>query len=797
MKQTFSVTGMSCAACQSHVEKAVRALPGVAQADVNLLQNRLSVVYDEQNLSAAQIIAAVERAGYGAHELTSQAAAPAARTEAQSLQKRFWLSVCFLVPLMIVAMAHVHALTWVQVLFTLPILWLNRVFFTRGLGQLFKLTPTMDSLVALGATAAIGQSVWALMAHQPGGLYFESAAMILTLVTLGKWLEARAKSKTTDAISGLVKLLPTSVQVRRNGVEKHVDVSDVTVGDILLVRAGERVGADGVISQGSGAVDESFLTGESLPQEKQPGDTVSAGTVLLSGYLEVNVQKIGSDMLLSQMISLVEQAATSKAPVARLADQVSRVFVPVVIGIAGITFIVWWACGADVSFALSCAVCVLVISCPCALGLATPTAVMVGMGVGARRGILIKSADVLERARLVNTVVLDKTGTVTTGQMQVAGLYSADGVSKNELLTVAVSLEQTSAHPLAVALVKKKFSRENFLLKKVSNITEFPGLGLQGKSDAETFFGGNLRAMQAWQIAVPDGEKILARAASEGQTVLFFARTGKYVGAIGFRDTVKSTSREAVTLLKQLGRRVILLTGDNAQTAAYVAAQTGIDSVEAGVLPTQKQTYVRALQEKGNTVAMVGDGINDAPSLACADVGIAMGSGTDIAASSADIVLMRPDLREVATALELSRATLRNIQENLFWAFFYNILCIPLAAGVFYPVWGWKLHPMMAAAAMSFSSVCVVGNALRLNRFKAPFSDEKEGENMRKVLEIKGMMCGHCAGHVSRALNAVPGVKATVDLASKTATVESAAPIDDSVLIAAVQNAGYEVTAIR
>ncbi len=797
MKKTFSVTGMSCAACQMHVENAVRVLPGVEQADVNLLQNRLHIAYDEQKLSVEQIITAVERAGYGAREITSQSAVPAARTEAQSLQKRFWLSVCFLIPLMIVAMAHVHSLTWAQVLLTLPILWLNRVFFTRGLGQLFKLTPTMDSLVALGAAAAVGQSMWALTAHQPGGLYFESAAMILTLVTLGKWLEARAKSKTTDAISGLVKLLPTSAQVRRNGVEKRVDAAHVIVGDTLLIRAGERVGADGMISRGSGAMDESFLTGESLPQEKQPGDTVSAGTVLLSGYLEVNVQKIGNDTLLSQMISLVERAATSKAPVARLADQVSRVFVPVVIGIAGLTFLVWWACGADASFALSCAVCVLVISCPCALGLATPTAVMVGMGVGARRGILIKSADALERARSINTVILDKTGTVTTGQMQVAGLYPAGGVKEGELLTVAVSLEQTSAHPLAVALVKKKFSRENFLIKKVSNIIEFPGLGLQGKADGETFFGGNLRAMQAWKITVPNGEELLARTAGQGQTVLFFAHMGKYVGAIGFRDAVKPTSREAVSLLKQLGRRVVLLTGDNAQTAAYVAAQTGIDTVEAGVLPTQKQTYVRALQEKGNTVAMVGDGINDAPSLACADVGIAMGSGTDVAASSADIVLMRPDLREVATALELSRVTLRNIQENLFWAFFYNILCIPLAAGVFYPMWGWKLHPMMAAAAMSFSSVCVVGNALRLNRFKAPFSEEKEGKNMRKILEIKGMMCGHCAGHVSRALNAIPGVKATVDLTSKTATVESAVPVDDSVLIAAVQNAGYDVTAIH
>ncbi len=797
MKQTFRVTGMSCAACQMHVEKAVRALPGVERADVNLLQNRLTVVYDEKKVSGAQIIAAVESAGYGAQEAGPQFSSPLAQTEAQSLQKRFWISVCFLIPLMIVAMAHVHGLAWLQVLLAVPILWLNRAFFTRGFTQLFKLTPTMDSLVALGATAAILQSVWALIARQPGGLYFESAAMIVTLVTLGKWLEARAKSKTTDAISGLVQLLPGRVSIRRNEEEKNIAVGEILAGDTLLVHTGERVGADGIISQGSATVDESFLTGESIPQEKKPGDAISAGTMLLSGYLEVTVQKTGNDTLLSQMISLVEQAAGSKASVARLADQVSRVFVPIVIGIAGVTFLVWWACGADIPFALSCAVCVLVISCPCALGLATPTAIMVGMGIGARRGILIKSADVLERARSINTVVLDKTGTVTTGQMQVAQVFPAQGVGKTELLEAAISLEKLSAHPLAIALVKKKFSRENFLLKSVSDFKEYPGLGVRGQQGGVVVSGGNLKAMQAWHIDVPHGEETLQVAAEKGQTVLFFAAGQKYLGAIGLSDTIKPTAKETISLLKKQGCRVILLTGDNAKTAAYVAAQTGIDTVKAGVLPGEKQTYLKLLQKQGNIVAMVGDGINDAPSLACADVGIAMGSGTDVAAASADMVLMRSDLREVATALELSAATLRNIKENLFWAFFYNILCIPLAAGVFYPVWGWKLHPMMAAAAMSFSSVCVVGNALRLNRFKPSFSDDKEEKNMRKVLEIKGMMCGHCSGHVSRALNAVPGVKATVDLASKTATVESASPVDDSVLIAAVQNAGYEVTAIH
>ena len=798
MKQTFAITGMSCAACQMHVEKAVRALPGVEQADVNLLQNRLVIRYDEGKTSSQQIIQAVENAGYGAQEMVASSSVGAdPLSQAAQLKRRFFYSVILLIPLMIISMRHLPSLAWVQFVLTIPILGLNRAFFIRGFGQLFKRTPTMDSLVALGATAALGQSVWAWCTHQPDGLYFESAAMIVTLVTLGKWLEARAKSKTTDAIEGLVKLLPAQALVRRNGAEQRVPVNQIVPGDMLLIKAGERIGADGVIAQGTGAVDEAILTGESLPQDKQPGNQVTAGTLLVSGFLEVTVQKTGADTALAQMIALVEQAANSKAPVARLADKVSRIFVPLVLGISLLTFGVWYISGASIMFALSCAVCVLVISCPCALGLATPTAIMVGMGVGAKRGILIKSATVLENAHRVKTVVLDKTGTVTTGQMQVAQLIPAAGISEEELLANAISLEKLSSHPLAVSLVKQKFSRENIVLKNVSNITEFPGLGIRGQAGQELLFGGNLKAMQTWHIPVPEGEKIVDAAAQQGQTVLFFAIHKKYLGAIGFSDTVKPTAREAVDLLQNAGCQVVLLTGDNAQTAAYVAKQTGISTVQAGVLPAEKQDYLKSLQTQGQTVAMVGDGVNDAPSLACAEVGIALGSGTEVAAASADIVLMRPDLREVATALELSRATLRNIKENLFWAFFYNVICIPLAAGVFYPAWGWKLHPMMAAAAMSFSSVCVVLNALRLNRFKPTFKDVTQGNNMHKVLEIKGMMCGHCAGHVARALNSIPGVKATVDLANKTATVEAASPVEDNVLIEAVQNAGYEVTAIR
>ncbi len=789
MKQIFTVTGMSCAVCKQHVEAAVRALPGVLWADVNLLQNRLSVTYEPVAVSPAQIIHAVEQAGYGASLAQNIQAAPREETQ---LAHRFWFSLLFLVPLMLISMVHAwHVPAGWQVVLTAPVLWFNRRFFTNGFLQLVKATPTMDSLVALGATAAVGQSVWALLSGQ-SGLYFESAAMIVTLVTLGKWLEARAKAKTMGVLSSLVKLLPTNARVRRKEQEMTVSLNQIALGDVLLVRAGERIAADGKIVQGACSVDESMLTGESFPQDKQPGATVCAGTILLSGYAEVSVQKIGTNTVLAQLISLVENAASSKAPVARLADQVSRVFVPCVMGVSLVTFITWYAYGASVSFALTCAVAVLVIACPCALGLATPTALMVGMGVGARRGILIKSAEILERAHHVTTVVLDKTGTVTTGQMAVAQVLPAENVSAQELLTWASLLESFSSHPLAKALVKEQASREN----DVFNFKEFPGLGVRATCGTETMYGGNLRAMQTWKIKIPRAEALLKKAASQGQTVLFFARGNTYLGAIGFSDPLKSTSKQAVKILQKMNKEIVLLTGDNALTAAHIAAQLGIRTVQAGVLPEGKQTVIKSLQISGKTVAMVGDGINDAPSLVQADVGMALGSGTDVAAAAADLILMRADLREVATAFALSQATLRNIKENLFWAFFYNVLCIPLAAGVFYPALGWKLHPMLAAAAMSVSSVCVVLNALRLSRFKPPFLDEKEEQTMHKTLEIKGMMCAHCAGHVTRALNAIPGVKATVDLAHKTATVQSATPVDDNTLREAVQNAGYEVTAI-
>ncbi len=796
MKQQFSVSGMSCARCKEHVETAVRALSGVHQADVNLLQNMLTAVYDETLLSAGQICAAIARAGYQAQAISVGKTVPSVLSEATSLKRRFWGSVLFLVPLMMISMVHTWQVPAVfQAVLTVPVLWLNRRFFTNGFLQLVRRTPTMDSLVALGAGAAVVQSVWALVAGQ-NGLYFESAAMIVTLVTLGKWLEARAKSKTTRALSSLANLLPAQATLRRNGKEQTLPVTQIVPGDILLVRAGERMGADGKIITGSATADESMLTGESLPQEKHPGQFATAGTVLTSGYVEIKVEHTGADTVLSQLVALVEQAANSKAPIERMADRVSRIFVPVVMGLAVLTFFIWWLCGATTTFALSCAICVLVISCPCALGLATPTALMVGMGVGARRGILIKSASVLEQTRRVNVVVLDKTGTVTTGQMHVANVQPAPGVTKEELLSCALSLESLSAHPLSKALVKYGDSQQNLRIHPVCDFKEFPGLGVRAWHAEKQLSGGNLRAMKTWNISVPGGAKLVTVAAQQGQTVLFFASGTQYLGAVGLSDTINPTAQEAVTHLHQQGIKVLLLSGDNEPTAKHVAAQVGIHQVQAGVLPAQKQQVIADLQAAGNTVAMVGDGVNDAPSLAQADVGIAMGSGTEVAAQTAGVVLMRPDLREVATALLLSRATLRNIQENLFWAFFYNIICIPLAAGVFYPAFGWKLHPMFAAAAMSISSVCVVGNALRLNRFKPPFTD-KERLGMHKILEIKGMMCGHCAAHVERALNAIPNVKAKVDLSAKTATVESASPVADAVLVKAVVDAGYEVTAIR
>jgi len=831
MKQKFDVSGMTCSACQAHVERAVSGLPGVNRVSVNLLQNAMSVEYDESLAGVRDIVSAVRRAGYDARvqgekspDATPQAAA---REEANQIKRRFWLSLAFLLPLMYVSMGHmvpgflpdavagnpgIFALA--QFVLVLPVLFINRGFFIRGLKHLFAGAPNMDSLVALGsgASAVSGAAVlfrvvylmketdWTRAFDASSNLYFESAAMILTLVTLGKWLEARAKVKTSDAISALVRLVPAEASVLRAGKEVRVPVEGLVPGDIVLARAGERIAADGVVVDGGGAADEAALTGESVPQDKIIGSAVAAGTVLASGYVEFRVERMGKDTLLAQIITLVEEASGSKAPIARLADRVSAVFVPAVMAVSLLTLAAWTFQGVGWAFALSCAIAVLVISCPCALGLATPTAIMVGTGQAAKNGVLVKSAAALERAHQVTAVVLDKTGTVTAGQMRVAGVYPAPGVSEEELLSQAASLEHFSQHPFAKAL-SAYAEEKNVPLFQAAEFALVPGRGVRALEGGETLAGGNLTWMKELGVPVADGEDVLSRAAREGCTPLFFARGGKWLGHIWFSDTVKPSSADAVKLLKKMRLKVILLTGDNELTARKVAESVGIETVIAGVLPQEKEAVIRRLQNEGEVVAMAGDGVNDAPALARADVGIALGAGTDVAVESADIVLMKDDLTGVAVSLQLSRAVLRNIKQNLFWAFFYNVLGIPLAAGVLYLPLGWKLSPMVAAGAMSLSSVCVVTNALRLRFFKPPKLSRKQQKGdvkkMKKTLIIEGMVCGHCAAHVERALNALPGVQAKVDLSRKAATVESAGALDDEALKKAVQDAGYEVVSIQ
>lgn len=827
MKSKFPVSGMTCSACQAHVEKAVALVPGVRSAEVNLLQNTLYVDYDERRLTPADIVSAVRQAGYDVPAQKSQPAAPQtlATAEATALKTRFWLSLGFLVPLMYVSMGHVVGglvpnvishnpgiFVLVQFLLVLPVLFLNRKFFTRGLKQLFLGTPNMDSLVALGSGAAVASGVWTLfrVLHlmQPegwtgaldaaGNLYFESAAMILTLVTLGKWLEARAKAKTSEALNKLASLVPSLATVVRNGREVQIPAEGLVAGDMLVVRMGERIAADCVVSEGGGAADESALTGESVPQDKLAGSKLSAGTLLVSGYVQGRVTHCGAETTLAQIISLVEQAAGSKAPIARLADRVSAVFVPAVLALSLLTLGAWLLYGEPFSFALSCAISVLVISCPCALGLATPTAIMVGTGAAAKRGILIKSATALERAHRVTTVVLDKTGTVTTGRMQVAQVSAAAGVQLEELLSVAASVERFSQHPFALALCAYAEEKQIPLLP-LSGFKLVPGHGVIAYDGTETIIGGNLSWMSENHITVPPAQEEILRAAEQGQTPLFFARGGQFLGQVSFADTIKPSSKTAVEALQKMGLRVVLVTGDNEQTARYVARQVNIGGVYAGVLPQDKELLVRQLQEQGETVAMVGDGVNDAPALMRAEVGVSLGTGTDVAVESADIILMKDDLADLVTALELSRATLLNIKENLFWAFFYNALGIPLAAGVFYVPFGWKLSPMFAAAAMSLSSVCVVANALRLRFFTPKFIHKQiaKGGSMQKTLIIEGMVCSHCASRVERALNALPGVQARVNLGQKTAVVESAGTLDEALLRKTVQDAGYEVVSIQ
>lgn len=852
MKQAFDVTGMACSACSAHVEKAVAALPGVHAVSVNLMQNKMQVEYDESALAPEGISAAVAAAGYAARPAgggSGSAASPADAGETGRLRQRLWASVVLLLLLLYISMGHMMGLPLpgflagmqnavlygaVQLLLTLGIAVLNFGYFTRGFSALFRRSPTMDTLVAVGSTAAILYGIYAIFRMAQGlslgdmalveqyhmDLYFESAGTILTLVSVGKYWESRSKGHTTDAIRRLLSLAPPTATRLKNGQEETVPLEEIICGDLLVVRAGQTIPVDGELTEGNGAVDESAITGESLPVDKAAGDPVTGATLCRSGYFIMKATRVGEDTTLRQIVRLVEDASATKAPIARLADRVAAVFVPVVMGIALLSVIVWLAVGESAAFALSIGIAVLVISCPCALGLATPTAIMVGTGRGAEYGILVKSAEALERARGIDTVVLDKTGTVTTGHPAVTDEVIYDSL----LLPAALSLEVPSEHPLAEAVVA--YCREKCLApESVEQFEAIAGGGLRARWRKSTLLGGNRRLLEQNGVSLDAAEEALQQFTAEGKTPLFFALDKKLLGILAIADPPKESSAAAIGALRQWGAEVILLTGDNRRTAEAIGRGLAISRVIADVLPQEKEAVIRSLQSEGKTVAMIGDGINDAPALTRADVGIAIGAGTDIAIESADIVLMHSDLRDAAAALQLSRSVIRNIKENLFWAFFYNSIGIPLAAGVFYAALGWKLSPMFASAAMSLSSVFVVGNALRLRRWKPQLPEDSlagkaapesasdtfaipaeelpvlTGEDSAAVttrtLVIEGMMCDHCKGRVEAALNALPGVSATVQLARGTATISETQPHTEAELTAAVQNAGYQVTSIR
>ena len=846
--ENYDVSGMSCAACSSRVEKCVRGLEGVSSVSVNLLKNSMTVDYDESRLSSAGIVEAVEKAGYGAKSRSAakkeERVSPKEKAEKEyrAMKKRLIWSIVFTVPLFYISMGHMmgwplpsffleveNSLTFALTLFllALPVALINSKYFTHGIRALINRSPDMDSLIALGSGASFAYGIYALykigfglghgdltMAMQfSHDLYFEGAGTILTLITLGKYFEARAKGKTTDAVNKLLDLAPKKACVLRpDGTQEVIDAQDVAVGDILIVKTGESIPCDGIITEGSTAVDESAVTGESIPVDKQAGDKVTGATISTSGYFRMRAEKVGQDTALAQIIRLVDEATSSKAPIAKLADKVASVFVPAVISIAVVSLIAWLIAGAGFEFALTIAVSVLVVSCPCALGLATPVAIMVATGKGAGNGVLIKSAESLEKAHEISTVVLDKTGTVTQGHPAVTDIIPAPGVEKEELLYIACSIERLSQHPLASAIAAEG-EKEGIRPGELSGFTQLAGQGLSGKLDGADVLAGNLKLMKARGIDVDEAE--MEKLSKEGKTPLCFARGGKFCGLIALADVIKDTSREAVSMLQDAGIDVILLTGDNRLTAAAVARQAGISTVIAGVLPEEKEEKVASLQKEGRVVAMVGDGINDAPALARADVGIAIGAGTDVAVDAADIVLMKSDLRDVTFALELSRAAIRNIKENLFWAFFYNVICIPIAAGLFYSAFGLKMNPMVAALAMSFSSVFVVSNALRLRFFRLKrktvrhktssdsvtviTADKEEGEKeMKKEMLVGGMMCANCVRHVKNALEGVEGVSdVNVSLEEGRAVFTVTDAVSDDALTKAVTDEGYEVKGLK
>lgn len=844
MKQKFDVTGMTCSACSAHVEKSVSKLEGVQCVNVNLLQNSMVVEYDDNALGTTDIIHAVESGGYGAsvqgETKTQETPKNVAAEEMHHMKRRLIASFCFLIPLFYISMGHmmgaplpaillgdenvmIFALT--QLFLTIPVLIINKKYFVVGFKALWNKAPNMDSLIALGSAASVVYSVFAIysMAYAMGHgdlmtahhygmeLYFESAAMILTLITVGKYMETRSKGKTSEAISKLMDLVPKTATVLRGGVEQEIPVEDVVTGDTIIVKPGQRIPVDGKIIEGFSAVDESAITGESIPVEKQVGDTVIGATVNKSGYFRMTATRVGKDTTLSQIIALVEEAGASKAPIAKLADKVSGVFVPVVITIAVLAAVIWFVAGNQpFSFALSIGIAVLVISCPCALGLATPTAIMVGTGKGAEYGILVKSAESLEIAHQVQTVVLDKTGTLTEGKPVVTDVVLAKGILRNRLLKQAAAVEALSEHPLAEAIVAYAKEKE-VAFEKAENLTATAGQGVEADVAGKHILAGNLKMMQERGIQLGEWEAKAVELAEAGKTPLFFAENETFLGIVALADTLKPTSKAAVDAFHQMGIEVVMLTGDNKRTAEAIARELDIQVI-AEVLPQDKEREVRRLQEQGKKVAMIGDGINDAPALMRADVGVAIGAGTDIAMESADIILMKSDLMDAVTAIELSHATIRNIKENLFWAFFYNACGIPLAAGVFYPFLEWKLNPMFAAAAMSFSSAFVVGNALRLRLFRPKYAktttalpkediqkelNHKEEIGMKKVLKIEGMMCNHCTGRVEKALNDLDGVTAEVSLEGKSATVTLSKDVSDETLVQTVTDAGYEVVDIQ
>ena len=855
MKQKFTVTGMTCSACSAHVDKAVRKLEGVSEVNVNLLGGSMTVEYDPAAQAPEAIIAAVDAAGYGCALPQAAAGKGDARVDARAeaarqmeeelsgMKRRFLVSLCFLVPLFYIAMGHMMgwplpaffhdsrnalAFAFIQFLLVLPIMYINDKYYRVGFKTLFHGAPNMDSLIAVGSAAAVIYGIAAIfqigyglghgdmerVIHWAMDLYFESAGMILTLITLGKFLETRSKGKTSQAISRLMDLAPKTATVLRDGVETEVPVEEVAVGDLILVRPGASIPVDGVVTEGSSSVDESALTGESIPVEKGPGDKVVSASINKSGSFTFRATRVGDDTTLAQMIALVDEAASSKAPIAKLADKVAGVFVPVVMTIAAVTAIVWLiATGGDITRALTAGVAVLVISCPCALGLATPVAIMVGTGKGAENGILIKSAQALETLHSIQTIVLDKTGTVTQGKPKVTDIQPAEGVTAEELLCVAASLEKPSEHPLAEAIVAEAEER-SIPLVPAEGFQALHGRGVQADLQGSAFLAGNRAMMEEHGVDLSSHLAAADALAENGRTPLYFAQDGKLLGVIAVADTVKPTSAAAISAFRDLGIDVVLLTGDNKRTADAIGRELGVSTVIAEVLPQDKERVIADLQAQGKKVAMVGDGINDAPALARADVGLAIGAGTDVAIESADIVLMKSDLMDAVTAVELSKATIRNVKENLFWAFCYNSIGIPLAAGVFFPILGWQLSPMFGAAAMSLSSVSVVSNALRLKLFKpkhtAPASpevpagpettkstpqNEKGVSVMEKKIMIEGMMCQHCVAHVTKALTGLPGESATVSLEDKCATVSG--PATDEELKKAVEEAGYQVVSIQ